>query len=311
MTPLPTLPQPRHLDPGVLAGERVMVMSDRSGVPLQHQSGPAQDIVVSRWLDDSAVFRRQAIVSPPDCHVITIALRATRIGIARGTATLFEGAMPAGMVHVTGPGQTLSVELRAACDFIQLRVNNDVLHRCRSAGTECGCPGEPAFGDFITHDVLCEQLARSLLQNGSLAQLDYAESVGRTIVMRLAALPRCQTRVASLPKWRLKRVLEYVHRNIDEPLTLAGLSQVAGLSRMHFAAQFRTATGFSPHSYILHTRIEHAKAALANSNMKLAEVALSTGFQSQAHFTTVFKRVAGETPGAWRRANAGPVALAA
>src|ERR1700733_2170003 len=85
MTPLPTLPQPRHLDPGVLAGERVLVMSDRSGVPLQHQSGPAQEIVVSRRLDDSAVFRRQAIVSPPDCHVITIALRATRIGIARGT----------------------------------------------------------------------------------------------------------------------------------------------------------------------------------------------------------------------------------
>jgi AraC family transcriptional regulator len=89
--------------------------------------------------------------------------------------------------------------------------------------------------------------------------------------------------------------------HFDEPLSLADLAAVAGLSRMHFAAQFRAATGYRPHDYLLHQRIESAKAILSNTGMPLAEVAVSLGFQAQAHFSTVFKRLTGETPARWRR----------
>ena len=80
----------------------------------------------------------------------------------------------------------------------------------------------------------------------------------------------------------------------------ADLAKVAGLSRMHFAAQFRAATGYRPREYLLHQRIEHAKSLLSNTETPLAEVALTVGFCTQAHFSTVFKRVTGETPARWR-----------
>ena len=90
--------------------------------------------------------------------------------------------------------------------------------------------------------------------------------------------------------------------HIAEPVSLTELAAVAGLSRMHFAAQFRAATGCSPHTYLLNRRIEEAKTLMATTTMPLAEVALAVGFQAQCHFSTVFKRFTGETPATWRTA---------
>jgi AraC-like DNA-binding protein len=72
---------------------------------------------------------------------------------------------------------------------------------------------------------------------------------------------------------------------------------------MHFAAQFRLATGMSPHQFVLNRRIERAKTMLIGTAEELVSIALSVGFQSQAHFTTVFKRFVGETPHRWRCEN--------
>ena len=69
-------------------------------------------------------------------------------------------------------------------------------------------------------------------------------------------------RAKSLQKWRLKRVLEYVDNNLAEKITLQELATIAGLSRMHFAAQFRAATGLRPHQHILKQRIERSKELL-------------------------------------------------
>lgn len=106
--------------------------------------------------------------------------------------------------------------------------------------------------------------------------------------------------VAALPKWRLTRVLKYIDANIGEPITLAHLAAAAGLSRMYFAKQFRAATGIRPHDYVLRKRIERAQQMLAKP-AALVDIALSVGFQTQAHFTTVFKRFVGTTPCQWRR----------
>jgi AraC family transcriptional regulator len=106
--------------------------------------------------------------------------------------------------------------------------------------------------------------------------------------------------VAALPKWRLVRVLKYIDANIGEAITLANLAAAAGLSRMYFAKQFRAATGIRPHDYVLRKRIERAQQMLAEP-AALVDIALSVGFQTQAHFTSVFKRFVGNTPCQWRR----------
>ncbi|MCL8486268.1 MULTISPECIES: helix-turn-helix domain-containing protein [Bradyrhizobium] len=109
--------------------------------------------------------------------------------------------------------------------------------------------------------------------------------------------------VRSLQKWRLRRVMEYVDDNLEAKITLGHLAAAAGLSRMHFAAQFRAAVGMRPHDYLLKRRIERAQQLLQRSDLALVDIALTVGFQTQAHFTTVFKRFTGDTPYQWRSAH--------
>ena len=109
--------------------------------------------------------------------------------------------------------------------------------------------------------------------------------------------------IRALQKWRLKRVVEYVDNHLADRISLLDLAVAAGLSRMHFASQFRVATGLRPHEFLLRRRIRRAEELLQNSTMAIVEIALSVGFQTQAHFTTVFKRFVGCTPRQWRTAN--------
>jgi AraC family transcriptional regulator len=113
--------------------------------------------------------------------------------------------------------------------------------------------------------------------------------------------PRVSRRCAPLQKWRMKRVTDHVDAHLSRRITLANMAAAAGLTRMHFAAQFRAATGMRPHDFVLQRRIERAQELLRNPELALVDVALSVGFQTQAHFTTVFKRLAGGTPHRWRR----------
>jgi AraC family transcriptional regulator len=107
--------------------------------------------------------------------------------------------------------------------------------------------------------------------------------------------------VATLPKWRLMRVQTYIETNIGGRITLANLAATAGLSRMYFAKQFRAATGMRPHDFVLRKRIARAQQMLTATSDTLVDIALSVGFQTQAHFTTVFKKIAGNTPCQFRR----------
>ncbi|WP_312016198.1 helix-turn-helix transcriptional regulator [Bradyrhizobium vignae] len=58
-----------------------------------------------------------------------------------------------------------------------------------------------------------------------------------------------------------------------------------------------------PHDYFLKRRIDRAKELMQRADVSLIDIALAVGFQTQAHFTTVFKRFTGETPYRWRSAH--------
>jgi AraC family transcriptional regulator len=259
------------------------------------------NILASRWVDSRNSFRREEAESSPDRHVVSIALRSTRVRLTRGLRTVYDGVMPAGMLQVTGPSQQVKAEFQAPCDFIHFYVLNDYLRERQDAALSGSAQSMRDLSDLTVRDPLAEQLGRTLIEGRNAGDRHYAESVGQTVVMRLAGLQPSKSKVSALSKWRLKRVQEYVDAHIDEALHLPDLAAAAGLSRMHFAAQFRAATGYRPHEYLLHQRVERAKAMLSSLDTPLVEVALSVGFRAQAHFSTVFKRLTGETPGRWRR----------
>jgi AraC family transcriptional regulator len=259
------------------------------------------DMLVSRWIDSRSSCRHEKCVSSSDRYIIGVSLKTTRLRLTRGPRTIFDGVMPAGTLHVTGPSQPLTADFRAPSDFIHFHVLNDYLRRRQCAALSDPSEVVPDLNDLIIRDPLAELLGRTLLRSGSIDDVQYAESVGQILVMHVARLRLPQRAIGALPKWRLQRVQEYIDTHLDRALSLSDLASVVGLSRMHFAAQFRAATGHRPHEYVLSRRIESAKAILSNTDTPIVEVALSVGFNAQSHFSTVFRRLTGHAPARWRR----------
>ncbi len=104
-----------------------------------------------------------------------------------------------------------------------------------------------------------------------------------------------------LAAWQERRAIEILDAHINGDIAQAALAHACGMSPSHFARSFRVSMGMAPHRWLLHRRIEKAKSEMRNTQASLAAIALSCGFADQSHFTRVFTRHAGISPGAWRR----------
>ena len=99
----------------------------------------------------------------------------------------------------------------------------------------------------------------------------------------------------------MRQVREYMEAHCVEPLTLAEVSRVAGLSCFYVVRQFRRTFGLPPHAYLGMLRLERARTLL-REGMPIAQAAVAAGFSDQSHLTRFFRRVFGMTPGVYARA---------
>lgn len=112
---------------------------------------------------------------------------------------------------------------------------------------------------------------------------------------------------------RLQRVLACLEARLAERVQVRELADEIHMSPFHFARMFKLSTGYAPHAWLTHQRMERAKELLATTQLPLLEVASRVGYQTQAHFTGVFHRYVGTTPRVYRlqnRRGAGSQALA-
>ncbi len=104
-----------------------------------------------------------------------------------------------------------------------------------------------------------------------------------------------------LAPWQMRRVTEYLRTHLRDDTALETLSDMVSLSRSYFCRAFKASTGLPPHQWLLKTRIERAKELLVEGTISLAQIALLIGFADQAHFTRMFTRTVGQSPGAWQK----------
>jgi AraC family transcriptional regulator len=104
-----------------------------------------------------------------------------------------------------------------------------------------------------------------------------------------------------LAPWQERRAKEIIEASLNGEVPLGQLARECGLSTSYFARAFKNTVGIPPHQWLLHRRIETAMRLLRNRQFSLPEVALACGFSDQSHFSRVFTRFSGTSPGAWRR----------
>ena len=301
-------------------GEDRPVLPRRDGMARPvHTAGPLRTPEFGSSLFDPFDVSRGTYPVTPDSGMISIPLTHMKVVLSMSAAA---------MLHPRRGG--LTMRANAAADPDPAAVPKGAMAQFAEAGRSVidglsilHAPRDLGLAELVperhSSDPVVERLSRALeAAEGSHDGFGnlYADAVRLAIVTRLLTLrsdpepdldePARAT--AALPRWRWKRVVEYVDSHLDEKIALADMAAVAGLSRMYFAAQFRAATGIRPHVFLLRRRIDRAKQMLIETEMTLVDVALSVGFQNQAHFTTVFRRFVGETPYRWRCGNRTDVA---
>jgi AraC family transcriptional regulator len=104
-----------------------------------------------------------------------------------------------------------------------------------------------------------------------------------------------------LAPWQQKRVAAYVEDNISANIRADDLAGVVRLSVGHFFRAFRQSFGEPPLVYVARRRIYRSQALMLSSGASLSQIALECGLSDQPHFTRVFRKHTGVTPGVWRR----------
>ena len=101
-------------------------------------------------------------------------------------------------------------------------------------------------------------------------------------------------------KQRLLRVLVYIQQNLDRPLELDELAQVACFSPYHFHRIFTGMIGESVQVHIRRLRLERAVAHLKTGKDSVLQIALGAGYETHEAFTRAFKGCFGIAPAAFR-----------
>lgn len=94
--------------------------------------------------------------------------------------------------------------------------------------------------------------------------------------------------------------MSYARSHMDQALDGNSVAVALGVSRKTLCSRFKIETGETFASYVRKLRIERARRLLDTSDFDIAQIAYQTGFSSQSHLQTAFKRATGFTPREWR-----------
>jgi AraC-like DNA-binding protein len=138
---------------------------------------------------------------------------------------------------------------------------------------------------------------------------------------RYSRLIICNTAAASAPEFRLrikallagdeilpphtgalvKKTILYFNQHAASPITRWKLAEAVNVSEDYLTRIFHRETGLSLWDYLNRYRVFLAEDMLRQTDESIHEIAIHCGFQDQAYFCRVFKKIAGCSPGQLRK----------
>jgi AraC family transcriptional regulator len=248
----------------------------------------------------------QAAFDAAPTHVVILHLGGP-VAVRRGHLGLNEArTVPPGAFFVHPAGKDLTVELGGELDTVHVYVTDAALQDAHD-----GAAPVQLAEELGSVDPLLEQVVLSL--DGVLARWEpsartYVDHLGRLLAAQLAhrhgragdRVPE-PARRPGLGGRQYAAVCDLLRERLAEPVPLADMAAVAGLSVSQFSRQFKARTGVAPHRFLMRLRIDAAVRLLRGGAMPIAQVASSCGFSHQEHLTRVLATHLKTTPGAVRR----------
>lgn len=104
---------------------------------------------------------------------------------------------------------------------------------------------------------------------------------------------------------QVQRAIDFIEQHLEDDLDVGDIAKEAAFSRWHFQTVFGAMVGDSCKEYIRKRRLSEALNLLTQTDLRIIDVSLRSGFESQEAFTRAFKNFFGVTPGECRKLDAG------
>lgn len=255
----------------------------------------------------------EMVVPPSDSHCLVLNLSAPLHLNARLGKRHFEGKVQAGEVAIIPAGTTWSCQSDTSHSqnllllFLRPLFVRHAVAQFDSSYQELTLT--PQIG-FISRHI--RHIAMSLLGELNEANVTgrlYADSLAIGLAMQLirrySSLKDVQIGRGGMAPQKLRKAVglidDHLAREEEGRVALREVAREVGMSYFHFSRAFKQSMGMTPTNYIAERRIERAKKLMQETDFPISEIALRSGFSSQSHFTTCFRRLAGVTPRSFRQ----------
>ncbi len=161
-------------------------------------------------------------------------------------------------------------------------------------------------GSFLNSYLLYENayifkdMIKEITKEFSLNGPYYREYSGTILKNILINLHRKNNYTSKVIPDGLSKAIEYINSNYNKEITNTALGKIAGYHEFYLNRLFNRHLGISMHKYIINLRIAESKYLLLNSDMPISDIAVKTGFNSNTHFSTTFKKELMMTPFEYR-----------
>jgi AraC-like DNA-binding protein len=103
----------------------------------------------------------------------------------------------------------------------------------------------------------------------------------------------------------IRQAKAILDENFDKHITIPQLARQTGINEAKLKEGFKELFNLSVHTYLQQLRLEKAKELLLTTNMPITDITYHIGYSHVTHFTSLFKKEIGKTPGEWRKEKKG------
>lgn len=243
-------------------------------------------------------------------YLLVLPLTHGRIKLERDGVVVHDGPVRPGTLRIVQPGECSRITPGAVFESAMFTVPSETFRRtARSQDFPLDPAGRPRVLPILQarHDI---QRLVPLLRTTSELRGPKLDLLASGLVVALLAMAlnaeahAVVQRTCGFGGEQFETVLAFARSRLAEHLDLGEWAESVQLSTHEFARRFHQHTGVAPYTWFLDLRIEEAKRLLNETALPLAEIALTSGFCSQSHFTEAFRRRIGSSPGRWRATRA-------
>lgn len=150
----------------------------------------------------------------------------------------------------------------------------------------------------VSHNI--EKILTLFRESSPVREAVVSEYITRALTELLNANTRPEVRSDSSHAQIVENSVAYINEHFNEAISLEQLARNSNLSLYYFSRIFTAGTGFTPHQYLIATRLNSAKFLLRTPGMSVKEIAFGCGFNSESSFCSTFRKWEHMTPGEFR-----------